>query len=54
MGGSGGPNKPNYEQWVAGALLGAILGYYVFKSRSPSKEITYQEFVNNYLAKDDI
>ena len=26
----------------------------MFKSRSPSKEITYQEFVNNYLAKDDI
>jgi len=54
FGGSGGPNKPNYEQWIAGGLLGAIFGYYVFKSRSPSKEITYQEFVNNYLAKDDI
>ena len=35
-------------------MIGALAGYYVFKSRSPSKEITYQEFVNNYLAKDDI
>ena len=53
-GSSGGPNKPNYEQWAAGALLGAMAGYYVYSSRSNSKEITYQEFVQNYLAKNDI
>lgn len=51
-GGNGG--KPPYEAWAMGAMLGCLASYYLFWSQSPSKEITYMDFVHTYLAKNDV
>ncbi len=41
---------PNYENWLKLAILGGITSYYTIFSKSPSQEVTYMDFVNNYLS----
>ena len=44
---------PNFENILLVALLGGATLWYL-KSRQPSKEITYMEFVNQYLNKNQV
>lgn len=46
------PNgSPNFENWIIVALLSGLL-YYYLSSKSPSSEITYMDFINQYLSKN--
>ena len=46
------PNgAPIYENWIIVALLSGLL-YYYLTTRNPSQEITYMDFINQYLSKN--
>lgn len=45
---------PNYENWLMLLLIGGLAGYYAMFSESPSQEITYMDFVQNYLAQNKV
>lgn len=45
------PNgSPIFENWLVVLMLSGLL-YYYLGSKSPSQEITYMDFVNQYLSK---
>lgn len=41
---------PNWENWLKLAILGGITSYYTIFAKAPSQEVTYMDFVNNYLS----
>lgn len=45
------PNSggPRWDNWLMMALIGATGAYYISQSKPRSREITYQEMVQNYL-----
>ena len=45
---------PNYENWLKVVVLGGLAGYYAFFMQSPSQEITYMDFVHNYLSQNKV
>jgi hypothetical protein len=50
------PNSggPKWENWLMMAIMGATGVYYVSTMETPSKEITYQELVQQHLQHNDI
>jgi len=50
------PNSggPKWENWLMMAIMGATGAYYVSTVETPSKEITYQELVQQHLQHNDI
>lgn len=48
------PNSggPRWDNWLMMALIGATGAYYVSQSKPSSREIAYQEMVQNYLQKN--
>jgi len=46
------PNgSPNFENWIVVLLLSGLV-YYYLSNRATSTEITYMDFVNQYLSKN--
>lgn len=45
---------PKWENWLMLGLIGATGTYYLSTMKPSSKEITYQDMVQNYLQKNDI
>jgi len=45
---------PKWENWLMLSLLGVTSLYYMFGTKSPSKEITYIDFIHNHLTKNDV
>lgn len=45
---------PNYENWFKLVVLGGLIGYYTMFSKKPSQELTYMDFVQNYLAQNKV
>lgn len=45
---------PNYENWLKLVVLGGLTGYYAFFMQSPSQEVTYMDFVHNYLSQNKV
>ena len=45
---------PNWENWLKLALLGGISSYYTIFAKAPSQEVTYMDFVNNYLSQNKV
>jgi len=45
---------PKWENWLMVSLLMGTAAYYLFNTKPTSKEITYIDFVQNYLAKNAI
>lgn len=41
---------PKWENFGLIAALAAGFGYYIFNLQTQSEEITYMDFINNYLA----
>jgi len=48
-----GGGGPKYENIMVMLTLGSLFTYYMY-TRSPSKEISYNEFVNDYLIKNQV
>ena len=44
---------PNWENILVVVLLSAAF-YYYFSKKKPSSELTYMDFVNNYLTKNQV
>ena len=49
-----GGGGPRWENFLMVALLGGLFTYYASFSQSPSEEITYMDFVHNYLTKNQV
>jgi AFG3 family protein len=48
------PNgSPIFENWLLVLMLSGLL-YFYLSSKSPSQEITYMDFVNQYLSKNQV
>ena len=48
------PNgSPIFENWLLVLMLSGVL-YFYLSSKSPSQEITYMDFVNQYLSKNQV
>lgn len=46
------PNgSPKFENWIVVLLLSGLV-YYYLSNRATSTEITYMDFVNQYLSKN--
>ena len=45
---------PNYENWLKLVVLGGVAGYYLMFMQQPSQEVTYMDFINNYLTKNSV
>ena len=45
---------PNYENWFKVFVLGGLAGYYALYAQSPSQEITYMDFVHQYLTQNKV
>jgi hypothetical protein len=41
------------ENWILALLLSGAF-YYYLSSKSPSQEVTYMDFVNQYLSKNQV
>lgn len=49
------PNNggPKFENFLITSILASLMGYYLYSSKG-SEEISYNEFINNYLTKNQI
>ena len=45
---------PNYENWLKVVVLGGLFGYYALMMKPASQEITYMDFVQNYLSQNKV
>ena len=46
-------NNPKWESWLILAIS-VLAAYYLATFSKPAKEITYVEFINNYITKNNV